>query len=223
MPYSLVITNCSKMKKFDVNQKNILKILKEHGLPIPKFNIELEETYKKILAEYILPAAEMYGGTFIHVRKLVESLKKAGFKVDFLIISARYGVIDENTPIIPYDASFSNMSDEHVITIAKKLKIFNTLINKIKDKYYDIAIITLSEKYMKTIFNPTYGWDFTKYLRTRKLIIIGNGILKNKINYPNLEYYVVKGIGERIKVLNTITQRLSGIGRRKTTLDTYLV
>jgi hypothetical protein len=44
-------------------------------------------------------------------------------KVDFYIISARYGLINENTLIIPYEFTFKGLRKKEIRERAEKLKI----------------------------------------------------------------------------------------------------
>ena len=65
------------------------------------------------LSEYTLPAYQMYTGNQ-HARLIagIEDLRANGSTVDLHIISAGYGLIGGNQPIVPYECTFSGMTVE---------------------------------------------------------------------------------------------------------------
>ncbi len=76
--------------------------MEKEGLPYPRDNLEMEETYKKVLKDFVMPAYEMYAGITSPLLKLVT----CGYEV--YVISGRYGLISAREKIIPYEATIDN-------------------------------------------------------------------------------------------------------------------
>mgnify|MGYP000209180325 CR=1 FL=1 len=108
----LVIANCSDTKTID--RDKVLQVLSSKGLSMPSFDIDKEDVYREVLKQFIKPAEEMYSGLFNYVRKLVNTLRAAGKEVDLYILSARYGLIPGDRPIVPYDAPLKALSKEEL-------------------------------------------------------------------------------------------------------------
>ncbi|HDM05786.1 MAG TPA: hypothetical protein ENG34_00730, partial [Candidatus Aenigmarchaeota archaeon] len=193
----LVLTSCVASKKYGIAE--IKPLLDKHNLPIPTDDLENERKYKEILKEFVLPASQMYEGSFKFVKELVNTLRKRGDEVDFFIISARYGLIDENTPIIPYECTFKGLNKDEIRAKAERLKIYEKVLEKLQEKTYDLAIFILGKDYLFTIFDKKTGKDFLKFLKTRKAIFFGSKELKGQINFPSGEFELipVSGIGDR--------------------------
>lgn len=200
----LVLTSCVASKKYGIEE--IKPLLDIHNLPIPTDNLENEERYKEILKEFVLPASQMYEGSFKFVKELVDTLRKRGDEVDFYIISARYGLIDENTPIIPYEYTFKGLSKEEIRKKADKLEIYNKLKDSIGKKNYDRAIIILGGNYLLTIFDRERRKNFFQVIKAEKMIIFGGKQLENYIkDYANVKLVPVNGIGDRNKKIKEFT------------------
>lgn len=99
----------SKGKDID-KCKEILSLLHENNLPLPEYNIELEDMYREILHEYIRPAKAMFAGMFVEVRNFKDQLSESS-EVSLNIISGRYGLLEENDSIVPYVSNIKLNSD----------------------------------------------------------------------------------------------------------------
>ena len=109
IPRVLIVTNCTGEKKFKPENQLTLSDFKDPNL----FKSRSNE-----LNDYACCAAEMYTGKQ-HLRLMegVKMLRQAGeknnhnstFTVDVAIISAGYGLIKEDTKIVPYEVTFSTM------------------------------------------------------------------------------------------------------------------
>ncbi|MCS7387028.1 MAG: queuine tRNA-ribosyltransferase family protein [archaeon GB-1867-005] len=141
----LVITNCTAQK--NVEWRKIDEKLRSYGLSKPKFDIENEGLYRKLLSEFILKAEDMYAGNFRVVKRGVNKLRSKGVKVDVVFISARYGVIHGQDRIIPYDATFSGKSSDWIRKWASKHNVEEKILSYVKDDY-DLIIVNLSKAYL---------------------------------------------------------------------------
>jgi len=69
--------------------------------------------------------------------------------VDWYIISAKYGLINENYVIEPYDLSFNNMHKKDIRKLSKDLRIEDKLSSIIKN--HNKVFFILGEKYLISI------------------------------------------------------------------------
>ena len=120
---------------------------------------------KKLL--YAAPAKNLYQGTlFKKIKKLVTYNQ-----LDFMILSAKYGIIHENDIIKPYNKTLKNKND--ILKLRKKV------IPKLKaiELNYDLIIIIMGKKY-RDVLSPLF--DDNKY----KMIYDQRGIggLTAKLN-----------------------------------------
>lgn len=99
------------------------------------------------------PAYEVYEGPqHQYLVKAWGKLKNAlggGHKVDYYIISAKYGLINSSKRITPYNITFADKTKEEIKEMSSKLKIDDKLINLLPK--YDIVFWTLSDSYMEAI------------------------------------------------------------------------
>lgn len=206
----LVVTNCTAEKEVELDK--VLDILRNNKMKMPSFDIENEDKYLKILSEFRKPAGEIYGGTFKNVKKLAEKLRSAGKQVDIYIISARYGLISEDHPIIPYDATLKGLSKEEIRKWAEKHKIEQKLEKIIKD--YDLIIIALPKEYAISIE------QLIKSLLTKPnvIMILPRTIVKAASAKATLLY--ASSLKDRVKQIAALA-RLVDNGQAKT-LDEWL-
>jgi len=144
----LVIASCSKKKNVDLNK--VRRILAKHDLNMPSFDTELEDAYRNVLTMFMKPAEEMYGGVFAKIRKIIQLLRSHGKHVDVYILSARYGLIEGTTPIIPYDATLKHMKPSEIRNWAQKLGITEKL-KTILTQSYDLILVVLAKEYAHAI------------------------------------------------------------------------
>ncbi|NLE04298.1 MAG: hypothetical protein GX638_05775 [Crenarchaeota archaeon] len=137
------------------NNLKILKPLFDNNLSIPKDDLENENIYLDVLSEFILQAKYMFQGSFSTIRKLEENISKYA-NVETLIISSRYGLIDSQKKIIPYQTTIKNktqllINDEKLLisdNISKKIKDFSHLIIVLPNYYLEYL---LSKKFYRIV------------------------------------------------------------------------
>ncbi len=124
-------------------------------------------TVKKL--NYPAPAKELYQGPLF--KKILKLVEKNNFELK--ILSAKYGLIDQNKTISPYNKTITNMKE--IIKLRKKVI---PQLKKIEDNY-ELIIIIMGRKYRK-VLKPLFNND-SKYKMLHD--IRGIGGLTSKINY----------------------------------------
>lgn len=82
--------------------------------------------------------------------------------IDFNIISAKYGLLDEMNFIEPYNITFNDMKHDEIIKTARELNIHDDMQEKVAD--YDIIIYLLGLNYLKTLELPFYRDSMVTHL-----------------------------------------------------------
>ena len=148
-----ILTSCVGEKKY--SEADIKVVLEKHGLPMPACDLENEKKYKQVLREYVLPAFQMYQGTFKYVRELVGKYRERGDRVELRIISARYGLISEETPLIPYECTFQGLGKKKIRQVGQKLSIYENLLEFLGKNEFDQSVVVLGELSLIHISEPT--------------------------------------------------------------------
>lgn len=206
----LVLSECVATKKYDPSKEPIKSILERYGLQIPSCDLENEEKYKEVLKQFVLPAYQMYEGSFKFIKELVTKFRKKGDKVQLLIISARYGLIDEDALIIPYQCTFKCLNKNEIRKRAKALQIYEKLMETIRNEWFDLSVIVLGKNYLLTVFDKSESKDFFRELKTKELVVFGSKNLEREIHCQEakLKFIPVIGIGDRNKKIREFTNSL---------------
>jgi hypothetical protein len=145
-PRILVVSSCTGEKRFKP----------ENQLKLADFqNSGQLKSRSQDLDQYACPAIDMYrGAQHLRVKEGLALLRQTlgDNTVDLAIISAGYGLIDENTRICPYEVTFNGMNATQVIQWANFLKIHQSLETKVSN--YELIFILLGEKYLKALQLP---------------------------------------------------------------------
>jgi hypothetical protein len=164
----LVVTSCTGEKRFKP----------EHQLTIEHFkNSELLNSCLEKLKEFTGVAGEMYtGAQHLRLMEGVKMLRQAWGKdcVDVAIISAGYGVIAEEKPIVPYEVTFNTMKGKEVDEWAQFLGIHEAFESVISA--YNLIIVLLGENYLRALALPVKtkpeqtfifltSWGSSSYIR----------------------------------------------------------
>ena len=169
---TLIITSCTSSKLENPNNSLNKRDLEDKNNTLKKTNNL--NSYKAI---------NLYTGRqHLHIKEGV-SLLRENFEdeiFDIKIVSAGYGLVDENDEIYPYDISFSNMKAKELDEWAKKLKIREDLDDVIND--YDLILFLLGIKYLRSVRLPLENLD-----STQKLIFLASKTSKKYI--PSYEEY----------------------------------
>ena len=194
-----ILTSCVGKKKY--SEEDIKSILEKHSLPMPTCDLENEERYKEVLKDFVLPAFQMYQGSFNYVRDLVKKYRERGDQVELRIISARYGLIGEETPIVPYECTFQGLGKKKIRERRDKLRIYENLLEFFGKNEFDQSVVILGKDYLQTIFDEKQGMDFLSQMRSKQLVVFASKGFQNRIRFPkgNLTFVSVLGIGDRNK------------------------
>lgn len=178
---TLVITSCTGEKVFKPENQLIQNDF------FDKANIEEKE---EILHEFKTTAGKMYTG-MQHVRLMegIELLRSRYGKdiVDVSILSAGYGLIDEDREIVPYEVTFNNMNAKEVMEWSDFLDINRSVSDKIKG--YDLVFFLLGDKYLKSVKLP-----LIETIPGQKLIFLASKTSKASI--PDYEPYHFVEVGQ---------------------------
>ena len=172
----LVITSCTGEKKYKP----------ENQLTIDDFKTIGSKRFRqreKELSEFSLPASEMYTGQQ-HVRlmrglELIRSVCPKNMQTDLKILSAGYGLLDEDAPIIPYEATFNGMKAKTLREWADFLKIPESILSTIQG--YDLTIFLLGQGYLKAINFPK-----TISVKGNLVFLTGKGSKSSLPTGPNI-------------------------------------
>lgn len=152
----LIVTSCTGDKKSNPEGKLLLEDFIE-----PEVLHRREEELK----EYAIPAADMYTG--MQHQRLMEGIKNlrnhfGSNVVDLAIVSAGYGLLNENDKIVPYEVTFNSMNTGKVLEWSNNLKINEDLSKLVEG--YDLVIFLLGDKYLRALNLPLKNIDEDKKL-----------------------------------------------------------
>ncbi len=146
-PQLLVITSCTASKRSDPPNA-----LQQHDFG----DAALLRQREHELAAYRCLAADMYTGPqHLHVVGGVRVLRAAGVQCKLAILSAGYGLIAEDRPIVPYDVTFAAMSRTEARRWAAFLGIPAAVRAAIRP--YPLVIFLLGDKYLAAIDPPIHA------------------------------------------------------------------
>ena len=143
--------------------------------------------WQKRLSDFTVIARDMYtGNQNRELTKGVDLLRSiAGVEVVFVIVSAGFGLVDENERIPPYDCSFSGMGKSGILRRSRLLGI-NADIRRIAGRGFDIAYLALGKGYLTAlgtawqdhISGSIVGFDTELVGRRYAIIPAGNETVK---------------------------------------------
>lgn len=168
----LVLTSCTSAKKYDpINLLVIEDFDSSDGL-----TRRTEE-----LKNYKTEASEMYTG--IQHISLMQGLKKIWSRygisvVDLHIISAGYGLLGRNDIIVPYEVTFSRMTDKQILERSNFLNIHKQVESLIGQ--YDLVLFLLGREYIIAL-----GLPFHVSNTVTQIFLIGSTYRKLIPDLPN--------------------------------------
>jgi hypothetical protein len=208
----LIITNCTDEKNVDWN--DVLNLLRSRGLKVPSFDIELEDTYREVLRQFMKPASEMYGGSFRAIRNLAKAFRRLGKQVDVYVISARYGLISEREVILPYNATLKGLDIDAIRNWSKRLGLEKKLMELV-EKPYDVIIVALPREYAIAM-----GYALRRLLNMDNAILILPKSIIEDVKDIKAKVMLAGGLTARLKYIKRLTKALSSTG---VTLDKWLL
>ncbi|MBD3158621.1 MAG: hypothetical protein GF309_07520 [Candidatus Lokiarchaeota archaeon] len=177
-----VIGSCGKRKRTSSpNEPTCEELQNQNALPI----------WRKKLQDLTVEARNMYtGNQNRELCKGVDMLREInGVTVDFFIISAGFGFLNENEIIPPYECSFSTMTKSEIQRRSRKLGILHDF-REISSSDYDLFYMALGRKYITALgddwFHQTSGvvlaFDKTRHSDRMVYLPAGNQIVKRLSN-----------------------------------------
>lgn len=150
----LVITSCTKDKIISPLGPNLHQLM-PNQLWDERDDDRVIRDFGE-LDEYRVPASQLYRGRqHLQLMKGVELLRHTfgHAVVDVKIISAGFGLVSEEQPLPPYNATFADLSSSKILTISQRLRIPQK-INQLMNDSYDCAFFLLGDSYLLSIGLP---------------------------------------------------------------------
>ncbi|UBV45519.1 hypothetical protein LAJ19_21590 (plasmid) [Deinococcus taeanensis] len=147
LPSLLVVSSCTGAKLHKPAQQITLADFQQGHGHVREREAELKE--------FMTSAKRMYTGQqhMLVVQGMdLLNQRKSVVTSDLKIISAGYGLIDDNTFIAPYETTFNDLSSKEITKWSRELGIHADLNEAVKD--YDIVIFLLGEGYLKAAELP---------------------------------------------------------------------
>ncbi len=169
MMRTLVVTPCSAKKR---NQPP------EPALAADLADPEQRRQATARLAEYALPAAEMYTGT--HHRLVMDGMQAVwqrwGPALDLAILSGGYGILRAEEIIIPYDVTFDQFAGNALSDWGAMLRVPSKTAALARE--YDLVFLLLDGSYLSVLELPLNvpetvqqivltGWDSMELVPSR--------------------------------------------------------
>ena len=145
----LILTSCTGEKKFKPDNQLTMADFEKIG------SKEFKQREKELSA-YSLSAEEMYTGQQ-HIRlmrglNLMAEASKGDIFIDLKILSAGYGLLNDNAQIVPYELTFNGMKAKELRDWANFLKIPEKVLSAIEG--YHLSIFLLGKEYLKAVHFP---------------------------------------------------------------------
>ena len=155
------------------------------------------------------PAAKMYTG--LQHRRLMEGLKQVWHvhgkqTIDLAIISAKYGLLRECDPIVPYDETFQGLKKRDILERSDSLQIHEKTEDLIKG--YDLVFFLLGNEYVQALQLPFDVPD-----TVTQIFLLGKTHKKLIPNLPNVHF--VPAGSELAKELSVMGIALKGVVFKK--------
>lgn len=183
----LVVTSCTGEKCYKPKDELVQDDFREQEL-LRRREAELEE-FKK-------PAGEMYTGKqHIALMRGINEYRVKGGRIDVNILSAGYGMLSENVPIVPYEVTFSSMNSIELKYWSQFIGITDDLRQRIIG--YDLVFFLLGDRYLQSV-----DWSELETRNEQKLFFFAGESSKQKILIrPN--YYMIAITEKEAKVFHS--------------------
>jgi len=177
---TLVLTPCSAKKRSQVL---------EPALAADLANPERRRQVTARLADYSLPAAEMYTGR--HHRLVMEGMQAVWQQwgrhtLDLAILSGGYGLLHADEMIIPYDVTFDQFAGEALSDWGAMLQVPTKAAALVRQ--YDLVFLLLSGSYLAVLDLPLDVPD-----SVQQIVLTGQDSMELVPSKPNLHPFVAAG------------------------------
>jgi hypothetical protein len=170
----LILTSCTGKKLHSPSHQLTLEDFKS-------LHSEHFHTREESLAEYRHRAIDLYTGQQ-HLRLLrgLQPLRSA-LDVDVHILSAGYGLIEADRPIVPYECTFQTMGNRAIRAWSSHLNISQQARRLFAEAQADLVIVILGERYLRAL-----QLDEHFSFASPTLFITSTGALKLVPGLPNV-------------------------------------
>lgn len=180
----VVITSCTGEKTVEHDEQLTLADFKKG----PKHVRAREKALKKV----VCAAQDLYSGQqHVRLMKGVATYREAhptngaGPSLDLRILSAGYGLVDAETKLAPYEATFQGMKRGELRSWADKLGVPEAFRAALADPY-DLALILLGDDYLAAC-----GLDYDLSLGGPTIFFTGKNTAKRLPKVDNLKVVVL--------------------------------
>ncbi len=171
------------------DHEEFMKTLDQYDFDIPTNDIREENNYAKVLSDFARPAKLMFAGMFSEVRIFYEELKSK-YDVSLFIISGRYGLVNAEKEIIPYDFFLENY--DMIQELDERTNFYKQLLNYTNSS--EVVLILLSRSYISYLFNM----NLLKNVET-KMIFVTSSDFKNRIIAKDNFFFQKHGVARLSK------------------------
>ncbi len=150
----LIITSCTKDKMIPPLGPNLHQLMPDQ-LWDEQDDDRVTRNFGE-LEKYRVPAGQLYRGRqHLQLMQGVELLRQTfgHTVVDVKIISAGFGLVSEEQPLPPYNATFADLPSSKILAISQRLCIPQK-INHLMSNSYDCAFFLLGDSYLLSIGLP---------------------------------------------------------------------
>ncbi len=150
----LIITSCTKNKMIPPLGPNLRQLVPDQ-LWDEQDDDRVTRNFGE-LDEYRVPASQLYRGRqHRQLMQGVELLRQTfgHTVVDVKIISAGFGLVNEEQPLPPYSATFADLPSSKILTISQRLRIPQKISYLMRNSY-DCAFFLLGDSYLLSIGLP---------------------------------------------------------------------
>jgi len=146
-----------------------VKALNKLGLHAPSSDIEDEALYLDAAGGFTKRAKDLFQGSFRKIVKGVEDARSQGIKVDFFLITPRYGIVAENELLLPYAFRLTGKSKGFLRAMSDKLRT-KEIISDLLKVPYDLVVLIANKSDLLLVHDPKKGFDISKMCK--KLMVL---------------------------------------------------
>lgn len=137
----LVFASCSKRKSISYPDEPTCKDIVMKGM---------KDSFVERFPEK-RTARDLYRGTLnISINSAVKQLKEF-FDVSYYILSAGFGIVEENELVPPYNCAFSQMNNEAILERARVLRIPDDFKEIVENEKPDLIYLALGKTYLTAL------------------------------------------------------------------------
>lgn len=189
----VVVASAPAYMRPSVKDRGYLAALKKAGLKAPTDDLEKEPLYMQAAPGFARRAREAFGGNFRHLMKSVEGARSQGIKVDFFIISPRYGLITEKDQVLPYSASLRSKPRKYLRDFSARHRM-RELIADLLSEPCDLLAVVANRRELILLHDPEMGFDLGAFKTKVAVFSAPSG---KKDFSPKVDYRPTRQVGTR--------------------------